>query len=134
MDAIVSIDTNVLVRFLVEDDPKQCAAAKGLFEKQLCFITESVLLEAEWVMRAVYEVDRKVIAAAYRALLRMETVLFPDAGIFRQVITCFEAGFDFADAMHLVRSEGYPMKTFDRDLMKQATAHGYKTSSPSGLD
>jgi predicted nucleic-acid-binding protein len=131
MEKIVSIDTNVLVRFLVKDDPQQCAAAKDLFTRQACFIPESVLLESEWVMRAVYGAEPSSIANGYRALLRMGNVLFPDAELLRQGLDWFEDGFDFADALHLARSEGYPMKTFDANFVKRASAHGYQASSPS---
>ena len=130
MEKIVSIDTNVLVRFLVQDDPLQCAAAKELFAKHDCFVPESVLLESEWVMRAVYGAEPRSIANGYRALLRMGNVLFPDADLLRQVLDWFENGFDFADALHLARSEGYPIRTFDASFVKRAVAHGYQAARP----
>jgi predicted nucleic-acid-binding protein len=131
MEEIVAIDTNVLVRFLVKDDPQQCAAAKDLFARHDCFIPESVLLESEWVMRAVYGAEPRAIAKGYRALLCMGNVLFPDAEILRRVLDWFEDGFDFGDALHLARSESYPMRNFDASFVKRAVAHGYQAAPPS---
>ena len=127
---IVSVDTNVLVRFLVEDDPIQFRAAKQIFEERSVFIPESVLLETEWVLRAVFEASRKDIHAAFSKLLRLPRVHVPDLPRLRQVLVYFEDGFDFADALHLLRSEGHELKTFDAALVKKAKKAGHLTSSP----
>jgi predicted nucleic-acid-binding protein len=129
---IVCIDTNVLVRFRVEDHaaPQQCRAAKNLFRRQTVFISESVLLETEWVLRAVYAVPRAEIHSAFTQLMRLRQVLFPDRQLLRQVFAYFKAGFDFADAWHLLRGEGYELKTFDAQFIKKARESGHPASSP----
>jgi predicted nucleic-acid-binding protein len=129
---IVSIDTNVLVRFLVEDKEaaEQCRAATEVFKRQAVFIPESVLLETEWVLRAVYAVPRGEIHSACKKLLSLGQVLVPDRQVLRQVLAYFEAGFDFADAWHLIRSEGNEMKTFDLSFIKKARMSGHLASSP----
>ena len=126
------MDTNVLVRFLVEDKgaADQCRAAKELFTKRAVFIPESVLLETEWVLRAVYTVARAEIHAAFTKLLGLGQVSVPDRSVLRQVLACYAAGFDFADAWHLIRSEGQEMKTFDKGFMKKARRAGHAASSP----
>lgn len=132
MKGIVSIDTNVLVRFLVEDKgaADQCGAAKELFKKRAVFIPESVLLETEWVLRAVYGVDREEIHVAYTKLLGMSQVVVPDQSALLQVMAYYAAGFDFADACHLMGSEGHEMKTFDAAFIKKARKAGHLASSP----
>ena len=50
---MASIDTNVLVRFLTSDDPGQYAKARTLFEREAIFISDTVILETEWVLRTV---------------------------------------------------------------------------------
>ena len=129
---IVSIDTNVLVRFLVEDTgaAEQCRAAKELFKRGPIFIPESVFLETEWVLRAVYDVPRSEIHAACTKLLGLSQVSVPDRSVLRQVLACYAAGFDFADAWHLIRSEGHEMKTFDAAFIKKARRAGHSASSP----
>lgn len=129
---IVSIDTNVLVRFLVQDAGAvdQCRAAKQLVKRQAVFIPESVFLETEWVLRAVYNVPRNEIHAAFTKLLGLAQILVPDRSALKQVLAYFESGFDFADGWHLIRSEGYEMKTFDATFIKKARKSGHLASSP----
>jgi predicted nucleic-acid-binding protein len=129
---IVSIDTNVLVRFLVQDEGAvdQCRAAKQLIKRQAVFIPESVFLETEWVLRAVYNVPRGQIHTAFSKLLGLAQVLVPDRSALTQVLAYFESGFDFADAWHLIRSEGNEMKTFDGTFIKKARGAGHLASSP----
>jgi len=121
-EEIVCIDTNVLVRFLVEDEAatEQCRAATEVFKRQAVFIPESVFLETEWVLRAVYAVPRGEIHSACKKLLGLSQVLVPDRQALRQVLAYFEAGFDFADAWHLIRGEGHEMKTFDARFINKA--------------
>ena len=131
-ESIVSIDTNVLVRFLVEDKgaADQCQAAKKLFKSGAIFIPESVFLETEWVLRAVYDVPRSEIHTAWTKLLGLSQVAVPDRSVLRQVLASYAAGFDFADAWHLIRSEGHEMKTFDAAFIKKARKAGHLASSP----
>lgn len=129
---IVSIDTNVLVRFLVEDEgaADQCQSAKQLFKKQAVFIPESVFLETEWVLRAVYYVPRSDTHSGFTKLLGLAQVLVPDRSALKQVLAYYEKGFDFADAWHLIRSEGYEMKTFDAAFIKKARKSGHLAALP----
>jgi len=130
---IVSIDTNVLVRFLVVDQTadEQCLAAQQLFRRHAIFIPETVLLETEWVLRAVYSVPRRDIHAALTKLLRLAQVIVPDKTGLKQVLAHYQSGFDFADALHLIRSEGHEMKTFDAAFVKRARKSGHMASAPA---
>lgn len=131
-EAVVSIDTNVLVRFLVDDTGAAdlCRLAKNLFIQRAVFIPESVLLETEWVLRAVYDVPRLDIYDAFAKLLRLRRVLVPDPSGFREVLTYYAEGFDFADAWHLIRSDGYEMKTVDGNFLKKARKAKKSASMP----
>lgn len=51
---MIAIDTNIVVRFLTQDDPAQFKQAARLFRETELFIAESVLLETEWVLRFAY--------------------------------------------------------------------------------
>lgn len=132
MAQIVSIDTNVLVRFLVSDEDAvaQCKAAKQLFEEHAVFLSESVFLETEWVLRSVYSFPRGDLCEAFQKLLRVKQVTVSDKSLALRVLEYYEAGFDFADALHLLRSQGHEMKTFDQAFSKKARKHGFSVSSP----
>jgi predicted nucleic acid-binding protein len=63
-----AIDTNVIVRFLTADDPKQAQAARRVIEAGKVFIGTTVALETEWVLRAGYRFSSPEIVAALRGL------------------------------------------------------------------
>jgi predicted nucleic-acid-binding protein len=59
---VIAIDTNVLVRFLVDDDKTQAGIAEALIRANEIFLSRTVLLETEWVLRSVYRIDASVLA------------------------------------------------------------------------
>ena len=63
-----AVDTNVVVRFLTGDDQRQAARARAVIGHEPVFISQSVVLETEWVLRAVYDLPPDRIIAALRAL------------------------------------------------------------------
>lgn len=120
-----SLDTNVLARFFVNDadDPQAArqrpAAVAALSER--AFVTVTVLLELEWVMRGFYDLPRRDIVRALRALAGIEHVTLEDRDNVLAALDAFEAGLDFADALHLARSaRAGAFATFDRVLAKRA--------------
>jgi AbrB family looped-hinge helix DNA binding protein len=60
--AVIGLDTNVLVRYLVQDDARQAAVATRQIEANRCFINLIVLCELVWVLDAAYGYDRQEIA------------------------------------------------------------------------
>lgn len=122
-----ALDTNVLARFFVDDaDDSQAtkqrpAAVEALAER--AFVSVTVLLEFEWVMRGFYGLPTKDIARVMRALASIEHVTLEDRDAVLVAVDAFDKGLDFADALHLARSlrvTGFA--TFDRRLAKRATA------------
>ena len=63
-----AIDTNVVVRFLTNDDPHQGGVARAVIEDGDVFIPTTVLLETEWVLRSAYDFTAKQIVRALRGL------------------------------------------------------------------
>ena len=102
---MIAVDTNVLVRFLTRDDEAQFKKAVKLFKEPRLFVSESVLLETEWVLRYAYEFSPDAIVQAFRKLLGLSQVSVGNTQKMRQVIDWHEQGLDFADAMHLVNCE-----------------------------
>ncbi len=60
---MVAVDTNVLVRLVTNDHPAQAARAAAVFRAGPVFISKSVLLEAEWVLRYSYDLATGARAA-----------------------------------------------------------------------
>lgn len=119
---MISIDTNLLVRFFTNDDIKQARFAAKLLEKNLIFISKSVLLETEWVLRYTYEFDRDKIHEAFEKLLGLPQITIEDPACVIKLMQWYGQGFDFADAMHLASSMHMTdlFATLDRDFIKQA--------------
>lgn len=127
---MIAADTNVVIRFLVDDHPVEGRRARQVFEDHRVLIPESVLLESEWVLRAVYGFPSGEISRAFRALLAMPSVTVDERMLLMQVLDWFDEGFDFADALHYARSAGVEMKTFDRKFLNRGKKHRWQLSSP----
>ena len=120
-----ALDTNVLARFFIDDadDPQSVrqrpAAIAALSERS--FVSVTVLLELEWVMRGFYELPAREISRVLRALSSIEHVTVEDRDRVLAALDAFDAGLDFADALHIARSSrASGFATFDRRLSKRA--------------
>jgi predicted nucleic-acid-binding protein len=115
----IAIDTNVLVRFLVDDGSDQVAVARSVFEADKISIPSSVMLECECVLRSAYRIPAAKICDAFARLLNMETVVVFDTEIVARAVDAHRSGVDFADALHVLASAGCDrFVTFDADLRR----------------
>lgn len=128
MEPILTVDTNVVVRLLVEDDQRESAEAKRLFEDATVFIPATVFMETEWVLRAVYDFSRDEIADAFVCLLRVKSVRVADRPLLEKVIEHFAQGLDFADALHYAFGSDQSMRTFDKAFIKRGKALGLQVA------
>jgi predicted nucleic-acid-binding protein len=118
---VIALDTNVLVRLLVDDHPEQTRRARRLLEAGPVIILPTVLLESEWVLRGAYRLAPGAIASSFRKLLGVPKVAAENAEAIAQAIEWYEQGLDFADALHLAFARGAEaLATFDRRLARRA--------------
>ena len=123
----ITVDTNVLVRGIVRDDPKQASVADKILKKaSLIAIPLPCLCELVWVLRRVYEFDNRAIAATIRALLDTGNVLMnrpaAEAGL-----ALLEAGGDFADGVMAFEGTwlgGEIFVSFDKQAVALLSAQG----------
>lgn len=124
---MTGLDTNVLVRFLVEDDLKQTERAAALIEAAVAaderlYVSDVVLCELVWVLGAAYGFRRSEIAAALSELARARHLRFDSSDRITRCVRAFEDGRgDFAD--YLIREHAREagcdqVATFDRVLLK----------------
>ncbi len=124
---MISIDTNILVRLLTGDDKEQAVRAKRLFLDEHIYITKTVILETEWVLRYAYAFSADAIAGSFVKLLGQQNVTIEDEFHVVQATNLLQKELDFADALHLVCSQDYPFATFDKKLRTKAVDAGVET-------
>ena len=125
------IDTNVVVRYLTGADPAQAAKARGVIGQTPIFVSKTVLLEVEWVLRGAYGRPSEQIIPALRAFAGLPGVSVEDAGLVAKAMDWAEAGMDFADALHLAAAaecEGF--LTFDRRFARLGRVGGVPITTP----
>ena len=129
---MIAVDTNVVVRLLTGDDPKQAAAARSLFATQPIWIGKTVLLETGWVLRNLYGFDESAIRHACTKLLGLENVHTDDKPSIADALELTVHGIELADAMHLSsRPPGASFVSFDQSFVRRAKRAG--ATDVSGL-
>ena len=121
---MIALDTNVLVRFITEDDPRQAAASRALLATpgETFYVSDIVLVELSWVLRSVYRFRREEVGAVLRALLdRVDFVVADREGV-QAAVRHLAAGGDLADALLLAEARRHGcarLATFDEELTKR---------------
>ncbi len=117
---MIVVDTNVLARIIVNDEPAQAARATAFLRVQdRVFIPKTVVLELEWVLRGAYRLRREVIAGALRRILEFANVEVEDTAAVSSALQWYEQGLDFADSIHLASGRGGLFATFDGELRRR---------------
>ncbi len=126
---MTAVDTNVLVRLLIGDEPKQADAARLLFEAEAVWIAKTVLLETAWVLRSVYKFDEDAVGAGLTKLLGLRNVHAEDESAVVGALELASCGMDLADALHLTsRPPGARLVSFDRAFVKDAGVRDISSS------
>lgn len=124
-----ALDTNVLARFFV-DDPDDAQAARQrpaavAALSQRSYVSITVILELEWVLRGFYELPAEDVSRVLRALASITHVTLEDRDGVLAALDAFDRGLDFADALHVARaSRASGFVTFDKRLVKRAQGLG----------
>ena len=123
----VAVDTNVLVRAVVRDDPKQArVAAKILIDAELIAVAMPCLCEFVWVLLRVYDIQPSDAATAIRALLAAANVQVNRPAV-EAGLSVLEAGGDFADGVIAYEGNwlgGETFVSFDKKAVALLTAKG----------
>ena len=119
-----AVDTNVLVRLVARDDPKQVTAAEA-FVAHGAWVPHLALAEAMWVLTAVYDRDPQEIATAVEMLLNHQHLTLQDSDAVAAAVEHLRKrpalGFSDCLVVEVARKAGHlPLGTFDRDISKLA--------------
>ena len=134
---MIALDTNILLRFLIDDDREQVEAARSLLEQltpeRPGFVCREVTLEVVWVLERSYGFSRDRIATALEQLVSGDALLF-EAGddVIRAAYGYRRGGAGFADQMIAAaarRSGADALYTFDRRLAALQDVIALETAS-----
>jgi len=120
---MISIDTNVVVRYLIKDDEIQAELAIELLKNNRCFVLKTVILETVWVLSSKqgYALARDVIVSRIQHLLKLPNVVIEDLENVILALHWYGLGMDFADALHLAGSlQTERFVTFDKRMVNKA--------------
>jgi len=125
---VIGLDTNILLRAVLDDDPVQSPAAQRLLRKLSGdapgFVNVPVLMEFFWVLRSRYKLPKARLAAILRNLLGIEHIEFEAFNAARKALAIFESGdADFSDLVIALRNQelGAAMTfTFDEGAARSA--------------
>lgn len=116
-----AVDTNVLVRALVQDDPAQGQRALACLQGQPVYVPVTVILELEWVLRSRYGFPAKTIAKAIDKIAILENTVVGERDAIVAAASKLRSGWDFADALHHALAAGCDeFATLDTRLAKRA--------------
>ena len=116
-----AVDTNVLVRAIVNDDTAQSARAIALLTEAEVYIPVTVILELEWVLRSRYAFAPKVVAQAIAKITALGNVVVGEREAVLSAASRAAQGWDFAAALHVALSQGCDdFATLDAELAKRA--------------
>ncbi len=120
---MIGVDVNILVRYTVKDDPQQTILATDFLARHHCFILKTVLLELVWVLssKSGYNLPRKWVVKRVKHILGLPNVVIQDVKHVALALDWYEAGMDFADALHLASSSDLTaFATFDKKIVNKA--------------
>jgi predicted nucleic-acid-binding protein len=125
---VIGLDTNVLVRYVLQDDSRQSPRASRLIDSLSAdepgFVPVVALVELAWVLGAGYKLRRAQLAAVLETLLRSKELVIDRADLVTQALNRYSArGADFADALieRIAAAAGCSTTmTLDADAAKSA--------------
>lgn len=117
-----AVDTNVLVRFLVDDGSEDSTSARHIFATRQVFVSLSVILETEWVLRSNFGFKRDQICDAFDRVLGFASVIVQEVNVVEAAVEAMKTGMDFADALYLNSAvDCDAFYTFDKKLIRKAS-------------
>ena len=126
-----ALDTNVVVRYIVQDDETQLAAARRLIRKSIddghaLFVPITVALEIEWVLRSNFEYSKDRVMAILSNLLSAAELTFESERALEVALHLHrDSSADFADCLHIAlasQARELPLWTFDKRAAKVSGA------------
>jgi predicted nucleic acid-binding protein len=130
---VIALDTNVLVRYALNDDPTLAPLARDLIARNECHVSVLALAELGFVLASVYRATDSEIVAFVHGLLALPTLHFEQEERLPAALAGVLAGIDWFDAMLWAANASHPLATFDRDFARRAARQGWQPPVQSRL-
>jgi predicted nucleic-acid-binding protein len=118
---MIGIDTNIVLRYLLKDDPALSRRGLQIIARNDCFVARVALAKVVYTLESYYRSSRADIGRALDALLSVQRVAVEDRAVTERAVSWYKAGMDFGDAMIAASSHGSAsVATFDRDFARLA--------------
>ena len=118
---MIIVDTNIILRYLLQDSEELSKKAIEIIDNNEIFIPTEVIIEASYVLKKVYNVEKEKIYEAIKLLIDMEDTNFQNKETIEMAFkTYMEKNLDIVDCMLYAynKNENYDIKTFDKKLSK----------------
>ncbi len=118
---MIAVDTNIVLRLILNDDPGQIDAIRMLMKRSRLFVSLTVLLETGWVLESRYRMPRSDVAAALDGVAALDGLAIGRPALAAWAVERYRIGADWADMIHLAsaaKTDGFA--TLDRRVMRQA--------------
>ena len=118
---MVIIDTNAILRYILQDNPEMAAEVKRELSSAVCFIPVEVVAETVYVLSKVYSVERDVIAKTITDITYVNNIKVAQKNVVLYALGVYASTtFDFVDCLlaGYANEEYYTVFTFDQKLRK----------------
>lgn len=123
---MISLDTNILLRYLLDDHPVLSPLARSALEEQDCFVPLLALAETGYVLQSLYKASAAELLAFAQALLSSPRLTFENESRLPLALAGFKAGIDWFDAMLWAACPAtHPLATLDRKFARKASMLGW---------
>ena len=118
---MIAVDTNIVLRLVLDDDEAQVQAARALMARAPIFVSLGVLLETGWVLQSRYRMPRLEVADALALVVSLDRIVVARRTLALWAINRYRDGADLADMVHLASAAKVgAFATFDRRIVKDA--------------
>jgi predicted nucleic-acid-binding protein len=126
---VITIDTNILLRYALNDNPKLSSKAREIIEGNTCYVPVLVLAEMGFVLGSVYETSPPDIVTYTKSLMQQKNIRFENESRILQALAGVLVGIDWFDAMLWAASPAQSdLLTFDKKFSSRAKKLGWKPS------
>jgi predicted nucleic-acid-binding protein len=119
MNKMVRIDTNYIIRYLINDDEEMAAQAETVLLERDVFIANEILAEVVYVLSGVYKISKSDICEQLSKLLLASNIFTSDKTILINALAIFQSkNLDFVDCLLCAYSKKDDIMTFDKKLQR----------------